>query len=317
MVVARSNRRMWFGTKEFSTWIPCPLSGADGSPTGWGESGTYLNGGGFAMTSRSSHKRYVYEWKPTSNREDAQLMKSFYDGSFGRGKIYFIEPGIMNTNILPARWADPSITVDFEGPSLVPGVDPSAVPTSNFQKNRLPAYSASYNLNTAPVFNSQSPDLHDGNSVYVPVPDGGALYVWSFYESSDVNAGVYITYADMSGKPTSSTSRLTPVDPSASLSPYNPLVSGVVIGSGYGGAYLHIGKTENVAATVSVAGLMVRAVSDFNSLSEATKVFDFPYWIGGQGHSGVRFEQPPTYVTNSGVNGGQVSYAATFVESVI
>lgn len=37
-------------------------------------------------------------------------------------------------------------------------------------------------------------------------------------------------------------------------------------------------------------------------------------WIGGQGNSGCRFAQPPSYVTNSVINGGQVGFSATFVE---
>ena len=36
-------------------------------------------------------------------------------------------------------------------------------------------------------------------------------------------------------------------------------------------------------------------------------------WIGGMGHSGCRFAGKPTYVGNTGVGGGQVSFAATFV----
>lgn len=37
-------------------------------------------------------------------------------------------------------------------------------------------------------------------------------------------------------------------------------------------------------------------------------------WVGGQGHSGCRFDGEPTYIEYTGVNGGQVGYAATFRE---
>ena len=37
-------------------------------------------------------------------------------------------------------------------------------------------------------------------------------------------------------------------------------------------------------------------------------------WVGGQGNSGCRFAQPPSYVVNGSTNGGQVGFSATFVE---
>lgn len=37
-------------------------------------------------------------------------------------------------------------------------------------------------------------------------------------------------------------------------------------------------------------------------------------WMGGQGHSGCRFVGKPTYINNTGVDGGQVGFAATFKE---
>ena len=37
-------------------------------------------------------------------------------------------------------------------------------------------------------------------------------------------------------------------------------------------------------------------------------------WVGGQGNSGCRFVGSPTYIENTGVNGGQISYAASFKE---
>lgn len=138
---------MWFGTKDYATWIEPPLSGADSSPTGWATDGTLLNGGGYAFNSFNSHKVYNYAWSGASTQKDAQTMKSFADGTFGRGKIYFQEPNIYRTNVLPARWADPSITCDYEGPSLVPGVDPIRIAMTGTNQFQLPVFGAQYNLN--------------------------------------------------------------------------------------------------------------------------------------------------------------------------
>lgn len=138
---------MWFGTKDYSTYIPTPVSGADVSPAAWGSSGTTLNGSGYAQNSFNSHKNYDFSWRQSSARETAQLMKSFFDGTYGRGKLHFQDPLTYTTNVLPARWADPSVTCDFEGPQLVPGVDPSPIITSGFERLKLPVRSAQFNLN--------------------------------------------------------------------------------------------------------------------------------------------------------------------------
>lgn len=45
----------------------------------------------------------------------------------------------------------------------------------------------------------------------------------------------------------------------------------------------------------------------FDSLKEGP-------WMGGQGHSGCRFIGKPTYINNTGVEGGQVGFAASFRE---
>lgn len=332
MATAFSDQVMWFGTKEYATWIPAPVSGADGSPDGWADSGVYLDGSGYAMTSRGSHKVYDYEWKPSSLKVDAQRMKSFYDGSYGRGKLYFIEPSTYNTNVLPAKWADPSITLDSEGPSLVPGVEAAGVPTPDFEKYGLPMTSAQYNLDDVPVFDVDDPELDDRNSVFIPIPEGrqtqGAqatfFILQGWYSSTSPDAGVYVTGADKMGRPITGTGvegtrRVVPANPDDDLS-FTEIVdwSYFLVTSpiqGVSGVYLHIGKTEDVDATVTIHGLMARL-----GVSGTPLFMDYPeydFWIGGQGHAGCRFERPPTFITNSGVFGGQVTYAASFRESIL
>lgn len=142
---------MWFGTKEYSRWVPTPQTGADVSSSAWSDDGGFLNGAGYALNSRGSHKRYVFSWGSSNARETAQLFKSYFDGSFGRGKLYLIDPLTTSTNVLPARWADPSIGLDYESPSLVPGTLPTRSSASGFERLQLPVASASYSLTGSPA----------------------------------------------------------------------------------------------------------------------------------------------------------------------
>ena len=300
---------MWFGTQDYSTWVPTPLSGADVSPGAWGDSGVLLNGGGYSLNSYGSHKRYDFSWRSTSSRETAQLMKSFYEGTFGRGKLYFQDPLTLDTNVLPARWADPSITADFEGPSLVPGLDGHSVSRTNFQRLQLPVRAMQYEFK-----NYVQPKIEDAG-VYVPIPEGYIAFITSFYETTDPGAGVYFVEANGStagGTPT----KAGPLSPTVSTLVES--FSGLLPGSqSTTGMYLYIGGSGagvSTTGTVTVHALQVR-------LFDASRTSGLPplytHWYGGQGNAGVRFEGPPSYINNSGRDGGQIEFAATFVESIL
>ena len=300
----KKDEMMWFGTKDHMRWVKPPLAGADSSPVGWGVDGTLLNGHGFVTNSYNSHKTYSYAWSGASTRQEAQIMKSFADGSFGRGKIYFQEPNIYDTNVLQARLADPSITLGYEGPDLVPGVTPSSIATSGFETNRLPVRSVSYSPgSTLPLLNSANVMAQDN---FIPVPDGKSLLVQAFYKvSSGSSLGVYVVAAAAGGIAAASGTILTPTANTGSVSfQVFDKTPGVI------GYYIFIGRTGSLAAGVSTQITAIHArIAD-----TGTTMIGEPYWMGGQGHNGVRFVGKPTYVTRGGINGGMIEYAASFKE---
>ena len=290
----RDGRRnqLWFGTENYMLWLPTPKTGADVSPQAWSTDGTNLNGGGYVFNSWDSHRQYIFEWSDTSARQVAQLVHSFADGTYGRGLIYFIDPLIYDTNVLPKRWADPSITLNYEGPSLVKGVTPTSTPTSSWKTNMLPIQTTVYDLS------SISSGIRNGESVFIPIPDGFTLYLGAIY-SATKTGGVYVTPVDMNGNDGTAT-KLTAVSVSAiNLAPDKF--------TGLAGVRLWVGKTANDTSTVSITAMTGR-------LAKTSGVTQVGPWVGGQGHSGCRIVGKPTYVNNTGVNGGQVGFAATFRE---
>ena len=297
---------MWFGTKEYAGWIPTPLSGAGVSPDAWTDSGTFINGGGYGLHSYNSHKTYDFSWRKTSTREMAQLIKSYFEGTYGRGKIYFHDPLTYDTNVLPARWADPSITVGFEGPSLVEGIEPRAVNTENFRKNRLPVKSAFYDLQgTSPVdaiFGDESATA--SRSVYIPIPEGMTLHIGAFFEA-DQGAGIFVSEALENGEPSQVLSNLTALE-NDSNTLFNTTYSAVP------GVYLWIGHDgSGQYPEITITAMHARLTKTGSSVKGVN------YWLGGQGHNGVRFAEPPSYINHSGVDGGQVETGAVFIESEI
>lgn len=293
------NNRMWFGTEERSRWIPAPNSPAETTPVAWETSDTYLNGGGFVRHSWGSHKEFVYEWPESSSLQAAQIMKSYRDGSYGRGLLHFIDPLIYDKNILPARWADPTMTVGYEGVSLVTGVDPEAVPTSGGAANDLPVWSAYYNLNDAPAWKD--------NSVFIPIPEGYTLYLGAMYQATGAG-GVFVTPINSSGGEESY----------VVLDPISNDATNVVDASfgsqfsGGRGVRLWVGKYLDADASVTVSAMTARILPTGTTPSST---FLSGPWVGGMGHSGCQFMGVPTLVEISGVNGGQVGYAASFAET--
>lgn len=305
---------MWFGTVDYSRWVPTPLRGADVSAQSWGESGTYQNGGGFATHAFNSHKQFNFSWKSSSSREIAQTMMSFYSGSFGRGKLYLLDPLTLKTNVFPARWADPSITCDFEGESLVPGLDPIRVRMSGTEDLQLPVFAAQYQFRN---FVQQNPATV---GVYIPVPPGHYIVIRGFSDS-DLMAGpdqpAVRVEEVFPGGTSSGTSRIVPgLDPSTSGSHS----TGAIIGPmapGAIGVRVWIGgaaEDEYVSGDLTVHALTAEIVDVTDPGTPAFLSSTVTHWYGGQGSEGVRFLQPPTYINMTGVDGGQIEFSATFTE---
>lgn len=301
---------MWFGTQDYATWIQTPQRGADVSAHGWNESGNFLNGGAFAFNSYNTHKEFDFSWRTTSNRKEAQTLMSFYSGTFGRGKLYFLDPLTMRTNVLPARWADPSITCDFEGESLVPGLDPLRVSQTDTARLQLPVTAAQY-----PFSNHLQGNPRDVG-VFVPLPPGHTAVVWGVSNASggvgvapavqigSVSSGGSVTH--VGGLPNTYPGLISTRQDGAVLVSAAPGVIGVQIW--FGGS----SSGSTVTGTLTVNALSVEVVpSDEEAVYLASPR---EHWYGGQGNEGVRFLQPPTYINQTGRDGGQIEFAATFTE---
>lgn len=250
-----TRRCFWFGTEERASFYATPLQGSDSSPSSWGVDGTLLNGGGYGFNSFGSHKRYTYEWPQSSSPETAQMMKSYRDGTYGRGLLYFLEPGIYRTNILPAHWADPSMALNNEAPSLVYGVEPRATPTSGGENLGLPITSAVYDLSSAPSQAVPTPD----SSVFLPVPTGHTLFLGAFYSSTGTG-GVYATPVNNNGT-LGTTVKLTEKSNSDT-----DVVTDQFAGD-IRGVRLWVARSDSTASSVTIAGMVGRLLETSDAVS--------------------------------------------------
>ena len=295
------SQKMWFGTEQHMEWIDLPLSGAESSAQAWGASGTLLNGGGHAETSFGAHRLYQYSWGNASAKRAASRMEAYRRGTYGRGLLYFHDPLTYDTNILPAHWADPSSAISGEAPSLFPNVIPSSTGTPE-NHNRLPVLSARYSIPAG----SYPGDLAPARSLYIPIPPGFTMRMTAWYESTSPNAGIYVTPIQASGIP------LTHVKLSETLAYEQPISAPMDARARAVRLWLGATGTLSSNATVTIAGVVARLIPIPRDSHENFATHGG--WEPGDGHSGCRFEGVPTRISYSGVNGGQVGYAASFRE---
>lgn len=305
MAQALNRCGLWFGTEKYMQWIETPQSGAESTPEAWRSSGTFLNGGGYSFHSWGSHKVYDYAWRNSSAREAADLMQAYRSGTYGKGLIYFVDPLTYDTNVLPARWADPSIVLRDEGKSHIYGKQPRPFNNAGFRTNRLPVESTSYTFSTADPFG-----VNVADSVFVPIPEGYVLRLGAFYSATG-SAGVFATEVNLAGV-NGATTQLTQVSSDAKL------IAPDSFSGNISGVRLWFGRLGSAPASLTVSALVGRLVAaERNDVTwtdaNAPEIVRGP-WSAGQGHSGCRFDSEPTYIEYNGMNGGQIGYAATFRE---
>lgn len=322
--MAYNNRdSFWFGTEQRMKWFRGPLKGGESNSEAWLSSGVLLNGGGWSFGSRGSHKNYRFEWGTATPIKYAQEMKSYFDGSYGRGLIYFIDPLIYEKNILPARWADPGMALDYEGGRLVYGVEPTPVTTTNVYPNDIPRVGARYDLTLInPGFRGK------GEALFVPIPQGYTLGLGAIFGTTG-SGGIFVT----------------PMYPDGTMGSAQPLtntgstssqVINATFSDSFSGVWLWVGKSSTGAASVTAHAMTARLMANSRFIVSGpgyglTPYGQTPYggstvaqsnpsgwrngpWIGGMGHSGCRFEGPPTFAGTGPLGGGQAGFAAGFRE---
>lgn len=276
--------QMWFGTERKMVWIETPQTGADVSSLGQSATAVLQNGGGTVRNSWDSHKVFQFSWGDGASQSLVSLIQGFRNGSYGRGLLYFHDPMYYRTNLLPKRWSDPAMAVNYEAEPIVPDVNPSAVPQVS-TANNYPMDAASYTLPASYSSEANSSEL------FIPIPPGMSLALGAVFSGT---GSVYVrTQAGITN--------LTPLG----LADAN--VTNYVV-SGQPWARLGFRNTTGSASNLTVGGMTARLASTITADVTAGP------WYSGQGHSGCRFQGDPTTINYNGVSGGQIGLSAIFQE---
>lgn len=266
-----TENKMWFGTREYMQYIPCPDSGADFSSVGW-SSGVvqYLNGGSFIRNSDTAHKVFGMSWNMAA-REDLQPLFDYAAGVYGSAPYYFIDPMAADLNVLPEWWAAPRMATS-DAPLLVGEALPNKIPT--------PANSFGYPTSGV-LYTVGGSDV--SNTLFIPIPPGKTLHI-GVHGLNTSTASIYMSPVTAGGVLTGSNLTMLPVSTSTRFNASVDSSSGAV------GVELSVAGTGSLGLYGIMAQILDTGVTP-----------ELGGFIGGQGHSGVTFNGKPTRMVYSSV----------------
>lgn len=254
--------QMWFGTREYMTWVPCPAINVDASKAGWQSKAEFLSGGAAVRRSASAHKNYSLSWAMKS-RAELRIISDFADQLFGTGAIYWADPFAMDTNMLPQSWASPILGA-LDGVILSGKTTrPTTIATPSNTRG-YPTSSVVYTIGT-----------ETKPSVWVPIPPGYTAWVGAVGTNGTGGTVVATPTTGATSTGTAATLTLLPVTGSTRV---NKSFSSAL----FNGVSLSLAGS----GTVTLSALIVQ-------LLPTTAVPATGGFISGQGHSGCTFAKQP------------------------
>lgn len=275
--------KMWFGTRNYMTWVECPAVGVDSSKFDWNNQTNFLNGGANVRRSTNSHKEFQLSWNMTS-RENIRAISDFADGFYGGGPIYWADPFTMDTNMMPAQWG--AMYLNTKDGTAYAGTRPIQV---NTDANSLgyPTYSAQYTISASDT----------QPSVWIPIPPGYTAWVGAKGTSG---SGGLLRAIPTTGP--SSTGTAVTIAPTA-VGSTTRVTQSFANSAGYDGVLITLGGS----GTITLTSVIVQVLKD----GTTPKTGGF---ISGQGHSGCTFAAQPT-LNNYSAALDKVGLTAKLVET--
>jgi len=290
----------YFGNATYAAFVKAPLSGMSANPAGYSNQMNFLNGGSSVRRSNRTHREFNMSWNGqvngTDQTENLQIVKDFYDGIYGPGPFYWLDPYSMTSNVLPPHWAAPMLA-ELDWSKL------SATVTPTFASG---SYSFGYPIKRA-VYSL--PASHaDTRKLTILVPPTHTLHFGWHATAAGVTAataaGIRIVPYNLSGV------AQTAVNPTSILAGTSSRTNQTFAGSSVSRVEIFLANgaaSTSVANLVAMIGLM---------LPTGTSVI-ISGFASGRGTDKLEFSGPPTinYIS-SAINNGYIEMSANFVEVV-
>lgn len=285
--------KVYFGNETKQTWIKAPQSGLKANTNGWTKESVLLNGRAFVRRSNASHRRFDMSWLGDMNaaglEDSLQTIKDFYDGVYGPGPFYWIDPYAADSNILPPHWANPSLS-ELNWPSIASNVAATYIPEA--VGNNYPGKYMEFDTTN---------DYQSTEELTLIIPQDYTLnFGWHGPTGSASSAVTITPYLRSTGL---ADTAITPVRLNAgSTTKTNTKIKGDTY------SYVKISIATTLASTVSITSMFAQILPENDTVAAGP-------FLSGRGTTGLEFVQSPQieyYSANIGE--GRIGMSTTLVE---
>lgn len=289
-------RKVYFGNEVKQVWIPAPKTGLNASSAAFFSDSQLLSGRAFIKRSGANHRRFSPAWTGSLNassiNDSLHTIKDFFDGIYGEGPFYWLDPFAVDTNLLPPHWASPMLSLT-DWPSISSIGTAALVDTATNTKN-YPYKSLQL---TMPAAIAEST-----NSVRLIIPEGYRLHFGWHGEQSSGDASVILRCYDRD------TGLATDFDTEPIAVTSGTRTNKNISGTTYSMVDVIVSNPSATTSVISIAGMIAQVLPDTDYVEQG----DF---ISGRGTMGMQFASAPsiTYLSAK-INEGLVELATSFIE---
>ena len=290
------DRKVYFGNANKQLWIPAPRTGLDASPEGYFSQSQLLSGRAFQKRSKANHRRFTPAWVGSLNSTDINnnlhVIKDFFDGIYGDGPLYWLDPFATEQNLLAPNWAAPMLSLN--GWSKISSVGTQALVTTDANNNDYPYQSLEI------TFGATMQTSTSYQRIIIP-EDFRLHFGWHGSRASGSATIILRCYPRDGGAAVDVTT--APIAVTSSVRT-NTQVSG----NTYSMVDIIVKNGSASASVIEIAGMIAQVRPDGDLVTPGG-------FISGRGTLGLLFSSAPkiSYLSSK-INEGQVELATSFIE---
>jgi len=289
-------RKVYFGNATKQLWIPAPRTGLNASTAGYFSDAQLLTGRAFIKRSKANHRRFSPSWtgplNASSINDSLHTVKDYFDGIYGDGPFYWLDPFAVDSNLLAPNWASPMLTQN--GWASISSVGTASIVDTVANARNYPYKSLRLTFSAA---------VQESTEAFrVIVPSGYRLHFGWHGEQESGDATVILRcYDRTTGAATDIVT--TPLAVTSAIR-----TNTQARGSDYSMVDIIVKNPSASTSVIDIAGMIAQVLPD-------TSVVEQGDFISGRGTKGLLFSSAPTITYISAkINDGYVELATDFIE---
>ena len=290
------DRKVYFGNANKQLWIPAPKTGLSAFSGAYFNEAQLLSGRAFVKRSSANHRRFAPAWTGSLNadsiNDSLHTIKDYFDGIYGDGPFYWLDPFAIDSNLLSPNWASPMLSGTDWG--QISSVGTASLVATDTNARNYPYQSLQLTFDASVQESTQT--------FRTIIPDGYRLHFgWHGVQDSGDATIILRCHDRDTGATTDVATEPLTVNTTVRT---NTQISG----RDYSMVDILVKNPSASSSVIEIAGMIAQVLPEASSVAQG----DF---ISGRGTAGLVFSSAPeiTYISAK-INEGYVELATTFIE---